>query len=194
MKLPFRNNPFTVGTVRGRTAFLPEGEYYICSRSGTRKNPLTLGNVIKTTWAGRLIVGLSVRKTSKYKIADLIRETRLFMTRSGLPEDASFVAQHGVFTHRDGTVVQEKSAQVFIINAGYFGEVEDWKEFLEKLAEYLIVKLEQEMIVVEIQKNGVVDVTWLVVSRKRLKEDREQAVKKGEKPPKAMSMKQIRRS
>jgi hypothetical protein len=150
--------------------------------------------VIKTTWAGRLIVGLSVRKVSKYKIVDLIRETRLFMTRSGLPEDSSFVAQHGVFTHKDGTVVQEKSAQVFIINAGYFGEVEDWKEFLEKLAEYLIVKLEQEMIVVEIQKNGVVDVTWLVVSRKRLKEDREQAVKKGEAPPKVMSMKQIRRS
>jgi hypothetical protein len=191
MKLPFRNNPIGITTAQGRTAFIPDGKYII---SGTRKNPLTIGNVIKNTWAGRLIVGLSVHKVPKYRIEDLIRETRVFLKKSGLPEDASFVAQHGVFTHKDGTIVQEKSAQVFIINAGYYSSTGDWKEFLERLAEFLIIKLEQEVIVVEIQNNGLVDVTWLVVSKKRLAADQREARKKGEKPPQALNIKQIRKT
>ena len=192
MKLPFRNNPVGIRTARGRTAFIPGGEFIVCG--GSRKNPLSAGNVIKNTWSGRLIVGLSVKKSPKYTIEDLIQGTRMFLKKAKLPQDSSFVAQHGVFTHKDGTIVKEKSAQVFIINAGYYNDVEDWKEFLEKLAEYLLVKLEQEMIVVEIQNNGVIDVTWLVVSEKRMKEDRKEALKKGEPPPEPMTMKQIRKS
>ena len=195
MRLPFRNNPMGISTVKGRTAFLPDGDYIHCSVSGgkvKRSNPLSSGSIFVDTWAARLIVGFSVKKTPVYKIKDLIAHTRTYMQIRKVPEDASFVAQHGVYTHKDNTVVQEESGQIFIINTTM--SEGDFKLFAESLAEYLIVKMRQEMIVVEIQNNGVVKATWLVVSKERMMDDQKEAIKKKEKVPVPMTANQIRKS
>lgn len=206
MKLPFRNNPIGLSTSSGKLAFSPVGRYTVCTVSGKRDNPVLPTGVFKDTWSARLIVGLSVRKKSVYTIHDVIAVTRAYMKAHKYPEDSSFVAQHGVFTHayaRDArgepVVVQEKSVQIFIINAGDWSSEEDFKQFAEEFAEHLVVKFRQEMIIVEIQNNGVVKVTWLVVSRERMKLDQEEARKqrttgKNVDIPKPLTRDQIRKS
>ena len=195
MRLPFRNNPLGISTVKGRTAFLPEGDYIQCTVSGRRvkrKNPLSSGSIFVDTWAARLMVGFSVKKKPSYTIRDLISNTREYMKMRKVPEDATFVAQHGVYTHKDNTVVQEESGQVFIINTTM--SEGDFKLFAENLAEFLIVRMRQEMIVVEIQNNGMVKATWLVVSKERMMEDQKEAIALKKKPPVALTAKQIRKS
>jgi hypothetical protein len=193
MRMPFRNNPLGVSTFRGRTAFIPEGKYILCSlRKTTRKNPLSLPDVLTDTWASRFIVGLSVRKTPYWRIENLIAFIRKYMVDHKVKEDASFVAQHGVYTHKDGTVVQEESAQIFLINDGTW-DGPSFKVFSERLAEYLVKVMLQEMIVVEIQHNGVVTMTWFVVSKDRHKRDIQEAKAARKPAPRALTAAQIRR-
>jgi len=201
MKLPFRNNPIGLSTSSGKLAFSPVGRYTFCTVSGKRGNPVLDQHVFKDTWSARLIVGLSVNKKSTYEIEDVIACTRAYMKEKGFPEDSSFIAQHGVFTHAHSkAVVQEKSVQIFIINAGDWSGEEDFKQFAEDLAEHLIVKFKQEMIIVEIQNNGVVKVTWLVVSKARMLMDQQAArekIKGGDKTvsvPVPLTRSQIRKS
>jgi hypothetical protein len=178
MNLPFRNNP-----VRTRAGtFYPEGTFSVHSvadRTKTRLNPLLDSNIITETWAGRLLVGLSVRKKARYTRFDLVRNVRSYLKKKRVPQDSSFVSQEGVYTYRDGSIVREKSAQVIIINT--YTDLKSFKLLIEGLAEYLCIKLEQEMIVVEIQRNGIVDVTWLVVSEKAARAAEAQAKKEGKK-------------
>lgn len=155
------NRPFSIQYGRKVFRFNPCGATRIIGVHGKRRNPKTevgLGKV----WGVRMFVGFSVKQKPKYSITALVAETRDCLRKMGFPEDASFVAQRGVYTYAEGgKVVEEDSAQVIILDTTLFDK-DKFLQAMQLLAEYLVVALEQESIFVQVQYANVVRDTWRV--------------------------------
>lgn len=144
-------------------SFNPYGKLDIISYGG----PGTLGAAAwesANSRAARLFVGFSVGQQPRYSMDDLIpivRDVRLLQA----PADpsASFVAQQGIYRYKhDGDIVEEDGAQVIIIApAGTAGS--QFKAEMIALGEEIARKLHQELIVLELQHNGLIEVTIGVV-------------------------------
>jgi len=142
----------TVGKRKRR--FKPNGKMIVAgeasSTAGEDVSRLSGGG-----YSARLFVGLNVGQTQKWSVEDVTRivyETRKAQGRSA---DASILLQQGIYEDFSGKRVVEPSVQVIIIDlAGATKQtfVADMKD----LAERLRVALEQEVIILEIQKKGVV--------------------------------------
>ncbi len=134
---------------RGGT-FRPNGriEYH-----GVRRNPETWSS--SDTLAGRIIVGFNVGPTPTYTVDDLIPIVDEVRTRQVGNPPSSFIAQKGIYQHHDGkTVVHEDGAQVIIIDLSG-GTEEEFQAQMIELAEIIAQRLQQETVIVEIQKNGI---------------------------------------
>ena len=118
--------------------------------------------------AARLFVGLNVgQKTafSRDEVVDILVKVR--KKQKALP-DASILSQLGVYTDSEtGALVKEPSVQIVVIDVvgktkGAF--VKEMKELGEVLRE----KLKQQLVILEIQKSGVVtDVYAITASEKK---------------------------
>ena len=108
------------------------------------------------TIAARLIVGFSVGDVPTWTMDDLIPLVQRIRERQAGDPSASFVAQKGIYKHRDASkgVVHEDGAQIFIVNTSGASLAAFRKEMVE-LAEEICVALQQEAVIVEIQVNGV---------------------------------------
>ena len=169
MRLPFKNNPVRWKDGGLHKAFFPKGAPSIVPL-GKRVNPVKtdLTKEYGPTWTARFLVGLSVNGVETYSMDHLISLTRKYLRENGIKEDASFIAQKGVYTHEEGPeagkVVQENSAQVVLIYLGTpaLEEFVSKEGFCVKLAEHICTLMKQETIIVQIQKNGVEEATWSV--------------------------------
>ena len=105
----------------------------------------------------RLIVGLSVGKRPRWKIADVIRVVRAAREQTSDPS-ASFLVQKGIYKHKDPTrgIVEEDSVQVLIIDTTDPAISQRvFEAQMIALGETLARAFKQESIIVEIQVNGL---------------------------------------
>lgn len=140
--------------------FRPQGRLEQHGPEPLVRNPRGWGS--KETLAARLIVGFSVRSVPTYSLDDLINIVERVRREQVKNPSASFVSQRGIYQHHDGETVTEDGAQVFIINLEKLTEDEFTDQMVE-LAEVVAREMQQEEVIVEIQKNGISQETIGVV-------------------------------
>jgi hypothetical protein len=145
--MKYRTNP---GTFRYRNgSFKPKGKLHEVGEM--RQNPAAWRS--KDTLSARLFVGFNVDDKPTYSLDDLIElvgEYREHQKKAG----ASFLAQTGIYQHKNGPIVEEEGAQVIIIDVWDTPEDAFADEMID-LAETIAEDMQQEEVVVEIQKNGI---------------------------------------
>ncbi len=153
----------------GRT-IVGEGTFHPAERPqqhGVRANPTAL--LSKKTLAGVLLCGLQEgegKRAKKHTMAEVIRIVKTARVEQVGSADASFLSQHGLYTHHgSGNVITEQSVRIIIIKVT--GPEETDKQFTENIArigEELCVRLGQETVIMERQVNGMVKSTYLVTA------------------------------
>jgi hypothetical protein len=110
----------------------------------------------RSTLSARIIVGFSVGDTPTWDIDDLIPIVQEIRLAQGAAPNASFLAQRGIYQHRDPRkgIVVEDGAQILIINMEDLSEAE-FEQQMADLAADLAEQLKQEEVILEIQRNGV---------------------------------------
>ena len=106
-------------------------------------------------YAARIFVGFNVGHKAKWSMSDVVRIVkRVRKDQVGMP-DATFLYQRGLYTSkRDDSVVDEKGAQIIILNlAG--ASVKAFRDQMIFLGEEIATKLRQEEVIVEIQRGGI---------------------------------------
>lgn len=114
----------------------------------------------KDTLSARLFVGFSVGSEPRWSIDDLIEIVK-DVREVQSPEDPSgtFLAQKGIYKYRStGKTVEEDGGQVIIIDTQGL-EQPVFEDQMVDLAEEIAARLEQEMVVIEIQRRGIVERT-----------------------------------
>lgn len=103
----------------------------------------------------RIFVGFSVGEKPKYNLDDLIRIVRRVREEQGHDPDSSFVSQKGIFTSKQKNyIVEEDGAQVHIFDKDGVS-LRDWTKEMEQLADIICTEMEQEAVIVEIQRGGI---------------------------------------
>ncbi len=149
----------TIHAYTGRFAnsghrFNPSGRIHDARAENTaRRNPIDWDST--TTRAARLFVGFKVKSKLVWKMSDLVKLVRAVRKEQVGSQNSSYVAQRGIYTHRNGKVVDEPGAQVIIIDEQGTNETQFTNQMIH-LGEVIAKKLKQESVVVEIQENGVV--------------------------------------
>ena len=124
---------------------------------GAHQNPSAWSS--KITLAARIVVGFNVGAEPKYTMEDLIPIVEEVRKRQVGDPSSTFIAQKGIYQHMDGeTIVHEDGAQILIIDIRNSKRPKFEKQMVE-LAEVIAQRLEQEQVIVEIQKNGISQVT-----------------------------------
>lgn len=147
---------------KSEDSFRPEGKLDVI---GPRQNPERSWGT-KDTLAARLFVGLSVGQVPTWSQDDVV--SIVVETRKKQGAQAGRVvpgATRRVTSHRDGSVMVEDSVQVVIIDPRGCTQ-EDFTTEIEALAEVLATRLDQEEVVVEIQRNGLALETFGIKPKK----------------------------
>lgn len=144
--------------VHGTRRFRPQGRL-VEYDSPAQPNPATrLGS---GGYAARLFVGLKVGNEERWKTADIIRIVRDVRKAQGKSADASILAQSGIYEDRSGELVVEPSVQVIIIDL--VGEKKNtFVGSMKELGERLVKDLEQEAVILEIQRRGIVSDVYTI--------------------------------
>lgn len=107
--------------------------------------------------SARLIVGFNVGAEPTWTLDDLVPVVRAARVAQA-PSDpsATFLLQRGIYQHRDRAkgIVEEDGAQVIIFNTTG-ADLDTFREQMVALAEEIARQLQQELVIVEIQANGV---------------------------------------
>lgn len=106
-------------------------------------------------YSARIFVGLNVGDKETYTVNDVVKLVVETRKEQGASADASILSQKGIYESKGGDVVVEPSVQIILIDL--VGKTK--KEFTDEVtevAEVLQEKLQQEVVLVEIQKSGVV--------------------------------------
>lgn len=154
MKHILRLNP---GSFACRSArFNPKGEvtyYGDFSQISRRTNPERWRS--KDTLASRIFVGFNVQDAPTYGIDDLVELVGGLRREAGKP-NATFMAQKGIYQHHGDSrhIVQEDGAQIIIIDT-WDTPVDVFTDEMISLAEEIATQMEQEEVIVEIQRNGI---------------------------------------
>jgi len=108
------------------------------------------------TLAARIIVGFNVGDEPTWTIDDLVPIVRRVREAQTGDPSATFIAQHGIYRHRDpdSKIVDEDGAQVLIIDTAGLSEANFEAQMIE-LAEKIARELKQESVTLEIQRNGI---------------------------------------
>lgn len=122
-------------------------------------------NLGRTAWtaddtlAARIIVGFNVGENPRYDLDDLMVIVRRVREAQTGDPSASFISQRGIYKHQDPThgVVQEDGGQVLIIDMGESAGA--FEKHMIELAETIAREMQQEMVILEIQRNGVTERT-----------------------------------
>ena len=143
----------------GGVTFRPRGEMFKVG-DFARDNPSVYSP--KHVLAARLFVGFNVGGEATYDIDDLIEVVGRVRQDQGRAPDASFLAQRGVYSHAvDGSVVTEDSAQIIIIDM-LQQKLRAFTAEMIDLADQICLEMSQETVIVEIQKDGITQVTHFV--------------------------------
>jgi len=134
--------------------------------NGVKLNPVDFST--KTTWSCRIFVGFNIgmrQGVTMPRLISLVKKIRIDQT--GLP-NSTFLTQKGIYTYTEGKYkgkyTEEKGAQVIILNAPPIQvSRNDFEKQMQDLGEAIARAFTQEQVVVEIQKNGVVQITHFVI-------------------------------
>ena len=153
---------FENGHFRPSGKIIQVGDYWpnpVTDRKDTRDRPL---------WGARLIVGLNVGKKPTWTIKDVIRVVKEIRLAQAGDAGSSLLLQHGMYSWVDKKgklqTTQEKSVQVIVIN---FAELQTPQKKFEKqmvyLGEELARRFKQQVVPIEVQKNGIVQWNAMIV-------------------------------
>lgn len=148
----------------GYGSFRPAGKKrYLGNPATFERNPRSWASE-GDTFAARIFVGFHVGGEPRWELDDLVALVRREREAQGHTPDASFVAQKGIYqSRRTGEVVEEDGAQVIVIDMQGLSQGHFQGE-MEELAEAIAAELEQEEVVLEIQKNGISVGTYGIVA------------------------------
>lgn len=142
---------------RRKGRFNPSGRI-VTFGDETRLNPVHWQEDGEKVMSARLMMGFNVGTVTRWSMADVVENVKRIRHRQGAVIDATFLAQQGMYTSSEsGQETEEPGAQVIFINLSYY-HVRDalFQIQMVELAEELCVKLEQESIILEIQRGGIV--------------------------------------
>jgi hypothetical protein len=113
----------------------------------------------KDTLAARLIVGFNVGAVPTYTLDDLMRIVQVVREQQLRDPSASFVAQRGIYQHQDPSqgVVHEDGGQIFIVDLAKLDQ-KTFEDEMVQLAEHIARAMQQEIVIVEIQLNGITQI------------------------------------
>lgn len=149
--LPTDTRPAVWSTPNGIRAFRPQGRK---QWSGDYRPNKTVWESADT-YSARLFVGFNVGPETVYGMNDLVKIVRKVREKQVGDPSSSFVYQHGIYRHEEGDIVEEPGAQVIIINMD--ATPKNFKAQMVSLAETIAREMSQEEVVVEVQRNGVVE-------------------------------------
>lgn len=141
--------------------FQPNGRTAISGRpAATLASNRTLWEADEPLYAGRLFVGFNVGDEERWSMDDVVRLVRRVRGAQVQDPSSTFVYQRGLYSHHEGPgeghVVDEEGAQIIVLNLPEFGvSPRDFEKQIVTLAEELATELEQETVIVEIQRGGV---------------------------------------
>lgn len=120
----------------------------------------------QVTYSANLFVGFSVGNKPTWTMNDLVKLVKRVRKKQVKHPDSSFVYQRGVYTHEsDGTVVTEDAAQVILLNvAPMKRKIGVFRSQVIRLAEIICEEMQQETVIVRIDKNGITDETIGVIA------------------------------
>jgi len=136
-------------------AFEPNGRLTLVGGSRALEQNPAGWTTRQPVYAARVFVGFNVGARPRWAMSDVVRIVkRVRVAQVGAP-DATFLYQRGLYTSKkDDSVVDEKGAQVIVLNlAG--ASASEWRTQMIALAEELATKLKQEEVIVEIQRGGI---------------------------------------
>lgn len=152
MILPTDNRPAIWSTPNGVRAFRPHGRKYL---GGRRYKPNRTTWESADTYSARLFVGFNVGQQTVYDMDDLVDIVRAVREEQTGDPSSSFVYQHGIYKHGSGEIVEEPGAQVIVINMAE--PADEFARQMTELGEAIAEQMQQEEVVVEIQRNGIVE-------------------------------------
>jgi len=138
-----------------RRRFKPYGGVMVIHDAFDGKTAEEVTRLGSGTYSARLFVGLSVGQTPKWIVDDVTAKVYDIRKEQGKSPDASILVQRGLYEDFSGKRVTEESVQVIIIDLSG-AEKKAFVEDMKELAEKLRVSLEQEVVILEIQKKGLV--------------------------------------
>ena len=155
MRMQVNPGPASWSSPHGRGSFRGRGPFY-----GKTATPN------KVDWASdspmlaaRLFVGFNVGSRPTWNVDQLVELVERVREDQGEKPDASFVAQRGIYTSSvDGETVTEDGAQVIVLDLET--PEAQFKEEMVQLAEVIARDFEQELVIVEFQKGGLVVQTF----------------------------------
>jgi hypothetical protein len=106
-------------------------------------------------YAARIFVGFNVGPKPRWAMTDVVRIVKRIRKKQVGSPDATFLYQRGLYTSKkDDSVVDEKGAQIIILNL-IGASVPEFRAQMLELAEEIATKLKQEEVIVEIQRGGI---------------------------------------
>lgn len=134
--------------------FRPKGPMKVIGSKQALENPMGWEST-EPMLAARIITGFKIGNKVVWKLKDLIELVRrVRMEQAGDP-GASFVLQKGMYRHEDtGETIVEPGAQVIILNLQRV-PYETWKRQMKELADTIAIEFEQELVILEIQRDGM---------------------------------------
>lgn len=133
-------------------AFRPIGTWKLI---GARTNPPIGFETDDDVYAVRLFVGFNVGGTPRWALDDLVAVVKRVRAEQKRKPDASFIAQRGIYTSdANGEIVTEDGAQIIIINAPDPIPLSVFRDEMIMLAETIAREFEQELVLIDLQKNG----------------------------------------
>jgi hypothetical protein len=123
--------------------------------------------------SARILMGLSVGEESTYTVDDVIDAIKTIRKRQKLSPNASIISQKGIYEDKKHRIIVEDSVQIVIIDMDELTYKEFVKQIID-LAEEMVDEFEQEGIVVEFQKKGVVKELYEVTPDDDEEEDDEE--------------------
>lgn len=143
-------------------SFRPNGSVLAIGPVPTSKNPEAWESSDPPV-AARLFVGFNVGPRAVWSVEDLVPLVRRVREQQGHKADASFLLQKGIYTsEKDGSVVEEDGAQVIVLDLDGTPEKKFKREMVE-LGETIATVLEQEAVILEMQKGGITTSTVGIV-------------------------------
>lgn len=136
---------------KSRGTFKPNGRPTVRTRNNLKPN----WRSSEPMWAARILVGFSVGHEPVYNMDDLIRIVRRVRDKQGIPRTRASSTRRAC-THTDGSgTVTEEGAQVVLLNLT--GESrEKFTEQMIELGNVIREEMQQEAVIIEIQRGGVV--------------------------------------
>jgi len=159
--------PADTGPFRGSIRFNPTGSLYRYGTddTGLYRNPVEREGVVK--FVARAFIGFNVGKAPRWKLDEIISMYEDLRLEQGESPDATFFVTKGLYTSNvDGSLVREDGCQILTFQFG--GQRAAFENQMAELYEKLVAMLDQEVIYVELQKNGIPYEVFKVTPPKRI--------------------------